>query len=266
MVRLGSIVRPRLSLASPDIVTAALQRGMTEFAAPCASEGLDVVCDSLERHLPGRHAQRLAHDELVGLLAQPPPAPRTIDSVTVIATLEPNRLASLISPLARVLLGERRALDRLFFNMDFERRWHIPEFYEWLATADLADQYRALIHNFGQTVLCATQHLERLTIIAESVPHLRILIVRSASLDDVARRYARAYVAERVRWESPAAPEQIGKYVRWRLEELLARRNEQLAVVNRLSHVEVERVSLAEIESDPSTRQLAIEWLLGDPY
>ena len=267
MLRFGSLGKPRVSLEAHEIVTAAMRHGMTEFTSPCVSAGLDVVCRSLEYQADlDRDARLLARNELVTLLARPaaaPSEPEAPRSVTVVATLEPNRLARSIAPLARLLVGERRSLGALMMSMEFERRWHIPEYFEWLATADLREHYQSLVQHCGMTMLCTPQHLERLGEIRAQCDTLRILVVRSRSLDEVAQAYAKAYVAERMRWGSDGHPEQIGKYVRWRIEQLVRNRDDQLDELSADASVSVTSLSLQAIETDDAARTQMIHWLLA---
>ena len=262
----------RVHLDSAALVVAAMKRSnLVEMDVAPIAERLEILTRSLDREasltIQGR---RDAHRDLVDLLVE---RARLLDAIlhqprlTTTPFDPPIVLAGL--PAAGLdLLGDLLAADRGLrtptppdlgsldlASWEFELRWNVPAYAEWIDRADLTNSYRLARAQLSRSqssepaerwVLASPQHVERTAEIASVFPgatvvrlHRDPVVVVTELARDVAERRGSA--------SAVVNPSTIGRYWSWRFGRM-AQRALDAGSPTELTFVDVQH---ADLVGDP---------------
>ena len=241
-------------LDAHELVTRAVKlSGSSDFGSEAWSEPLEVLTRSMiaEAALT-RDGRKAAREFIVKLLAGraempaelPEDASASLDPMVVVLGIDGSGAHHLARAIraARSLLDDgdppvpRRLETRLFLqeftSFEFERRWHVPAFSEWLAEADLDASYasaaarvlaarNAHAHR-GPVVLQGEHHLEHLDLLERHLPGALIVHVHREPMDCLAEAHDRLITARQSASDT-VDPAKVSAYWTWRSGLLLDR-------------------------------------------
>lgn len=227
----------RPEITAHDIVTRAMHRtGDDQFGADDWSEPLEVLCRSLELEARLHHrGRRAVRTELTDLLVERASEPEAAQHSTVaVATLDEAAASNLVTELCRVPEVRTRRLAPTLTSMDFERRWHIPGYAEWLAEADLIEPLARLRayeaagggsdHSSGSVIEVVTSpmFIERIETLRDAMPTAVIVQIHTDVPTALGEMTARS-VEERKRYSDDVDPDRVERYWTWRVELMMDR-------------------------------------------
>lgn len=247
----------RPEIVAHDIVTRAMRRtGRDEFGQDDWSEPLEVLTRSIELearlHHRGRRAVRAELTDLMVNRARESRA-STADEVPtiIIATLDEAGASSLEAELGRTTDIHARALAPTLTSIEFERKWHVPGYAEWLAEADLTGPFNRLAAGDDGTTNLVTSalFLERIETVRDAMPLAVIVQVHHspAALERAIRGLIARSVADRGRYSEDVQPDKVDRYWRWRVD-LMMERNVASRAVSTITVVDLDQ---DEIEASP---------------